>query len=62
MTEADKLRAFIFVKEQQIKDLESKYGTGVRPSWVGEDITRYWLYARDAKDQLAELEKNNATD
>ncbi len=62
MTEADKLRAFIVVKEQQIRDLESKYGTGVRPSWVGEDITRYWLYARDAKDQLAAMETSNATD
>lgn len=62
MTEADKLRAFIVVKEQQIRDLESKYGTGVRPSWVGEDITRYWLYARDAKDQLAAMEASNATD
>ena len=61
MTEADKLRAFIAVKEQQIRDLESKYGTGVRPSWVGEDITRYWLYARDAKDKLATMEANNAT-
>jgi hypothetical protein len=62
MTEADKLRAFIFVKEQQIRDLESKYGTGVRPSWVGEDITRYWLYARDAKDQLAAMEASNEPD
>ena len=62
MTEADKLRAFIAVKEQQIRDLESKYGTGVRPSWVGEDITRYWLYARDAKDQLAAMEAINEPD
>ena len=62
MTEADKLRAFIVVKEQQIRDLESKYGTGVRPSWVGEDITRYWLYARDAKDQLAAMEAINEPD
>ena len=62
MTEADKLRAFIVVKEQQIRDLESKYGTGVRPSWVGEDITRYWLYARDAKDQLAAMEASNEPD
>lgn len=62
MTDADKLRAFIVVKEQQIRDLESKYGTGVRPSWVGEDITRYWLYARDAKDQLAAMEASNEPD
>jgi hypothetical protein len=62
MTEADKLRAFIVVKEQQIRDLESKYGTGVRPSWVGEDITRYWLYARDAKDKLATMEASNEPD
>lgn len=62
MTEADKLRAFIVVKEQQIRDLESKYGTGVRPSWVGEDITRYWLYARDAKDQLTAMEASNEPD
>jgi hypothetical protein len=28
---------------------------------VGEDITRYWLYARDAKDQLAAMEASNET-
>jgi hypothetical protein len=58
----EELRAYIARKQQQIEDLEKRYGTGVRPGWVGEEITILQFYKRDAEKQLAELEKNNATD
>jgi hypothetical protein len=58
----ESLRSYIELKKKQIDDLEKKYGTGVRPSWVGEEIMILIHYQRDAEDQLAELEKNNATD
>jgi len=59
MTKADKLRVYIGYKQEQIDDLEKRYGTGVRPSWVGEEIMILIHYQRDAEDQLAEMEKNN---
>ena len=62
MTEADKLREYIARKQGQIKDLEKQYGTGVRPGWVGEEITMLTFYMQDAEDQLKQLEASNATD
>jgi len=62
MTEADKLREYIAHKQAQIDNLEKQYGTGVRPSWVGEEITMLTFYMQDAEDQLKQLEQNNATD
>jgi hypothetical protein len=59
MTTATKLCAYIAHKQSQIEDLEKRYGTGVRPGWVGEEIMILIHYQRDAEDQLAELEKNN---
>jgi hypothetical protein len=54
--------AYIELRQSQIEDLENKYGTGVRPAWVGEEIGILAHYKRDAEKQLAELEKNNATE
>jgi len=54
--------AYIELRQSQIEDLENRYGTGVRPAWVGEEIGILAHYKRDAEKQLAELEKNNATD
>jgi hypothetical protein len=56
------LLAYIELKKQQIADLERLYGTGVRSAAIGEDIGILSFYLRDAEQQLAELEKNNATD
>ena len=56
------LLAYIELKKQQIADLERLYGTGVRSAAIGEDIGILCFYLRDAEQQLAELEKNNATD
>jgi hypothetical protein len=56
------LLAYIELKKQQIADLERLHGTGVRSAAIGEDIGILCLYLRDAEQQLAELEKNNATD
>jgi hypothetical protein len=54
--------AYIELRQSQIEDLESRYGTGVRPAWVGEEIGILAHYKRDAEKQLAELEKDNATE
>jgi hypothetical protein len=62
MSKADKLRVYIGYKQEQIDDLEKRYGTGVRPSWVGEEITMLTFYVQDAEYELKRLEANNATD
>jgi hypothetical protein len=53
------LLSYIELRREQIEDLEKRYGTGVRPGWVGEEITILSFYKRDAEQQLAEMEKNN---
>ncbi len=58
----EELREYIARKQQQIEDMEKRYGTGVRPGWVGEEITILYFYKQDGEQQLAELEKNNATE
>ena len=60
MTEAQTLRDYIARKQGQIDDLEKQYGTGVRPGWVGEEITMLTFYKQDAEDQLKQLEAKNA--
>ena len=62
MTEADKLREYIAHKQAQMDDLEKRYGSGVRPSWLSQETTVLAFYIRDAEDQLKQLEENNATD
>jgi hypothetical protein len=56
------LLAYIELRQSQIDDLEKRYGTGVRPAWVGEEIGILLHYQRDAEAELKKLEKNNATD
>jgi len=56
------LLAYIELRQSQIDDLEKRYGTGVRPSWVGEEIGILLHYQRDAEAALKKLENNNATD
>jgi hypothetical protein len=58
----EECRAYIARKQEQIDDLEKRYGTGVRPAWVGEEIGILLHYQRDAEAELKKLEKNNATD
>ena len=65
MTKIESLREYIARKQGQIEDLEKKYGTGVRPSWVGEEITLLTFYMRDAEYELKQLEateEKNAAD
>jgi hypothetical protein len=61
MTEADKLREYIAQKQAQMDDLEKRYGSGVRPSWLSQETTVLAFYIRDAEDQLKQLEENDAT-
>jgi hypothetical protein len=54
------LLAYIELRQSQIDDLEKRYGTGVRPGWVGEEITMLTFYKQDAEDQIKQLEAKNA--
>jgi hypothetical protein len=56
------LLAYIELRKSQIDDLEKRYGTGVRPAWVGEEIGILLHYQRDAEAALKKLENNNAAD
>jgi len=56
----EECRAYIARKQEQIEDLEKRYGTGVRPGWVGEEITMLTFYMQDAEYELKQLEANNA--
>lgn len=56
MTDIKTLRAYIAHKQQQIEDLEKRYGTGVRPGWVGEEIAILHHYQKDAENELKRLE------
>ena len=56
------LLAYIELRREQIEDLERRYGTGVRPASVGEEIMILTLHLESAQKQIAELEKDNATD
>ena len=56
------LLAYLELRQSQIDDLEKRYGTGVRPAWVGEEIGILLHYQRDAETELKKLEKNNAAD
>ena len=60
MTKAQTLREYIAHRKAQIEDLEKRYGTGVRPGWIGEEITMLTFYMRDAEYELKQLEENNA--
>lgn len=53
----ESLREYIARKQQQIEALEKRHGTGVRPSWVGEEIGILSFYQRDAETQLKKLEE-----
>lgn len=60
MIEEQTLREYIAHKQAQIEDLEQRYGTGVRPGWVGEEITMLTFCKQDAEDQLKKMEQDNA--
>lgn len=62
MTKAQTLREYIAHRKAQIEDLEKRYGTGVRPGWIGEEITMLTFYMQDAEYELKQMEANNATD
>jgi hypothetical protein len=56
----ESLDAYIADRLAKIEDLEKRYGTGVRPGWVGEEITILSYYVQDAINARNELEQNNA--
>ena len=55
---------FILKAEQEIKDLEDKYGTGVRPGWVSAEMSTLWerlnrLYVKSSECEIQIKEKEN---
>ena len=62
MTKAQTLREYIAHRKAQIEDLEKRYGQGVRPGWLSEEIMMLKFYKQDAEDELKKVEQSNATD
>lgn len=58
----ENIRAYIERKNEQIDDLIQRYGQGVRPGWVSEELSMLAFYKQDAERQLSEMESDNATD
>jgi hypothetical protein len=56
----ESLDAYIADRMAKIEDLEKRYGTGVRPGWVGEEIMVLEFYIQDAIAARNELESKNA--
>lgn len=53
-TEAD-LRQAIAYNEAEIAQLRARYGDGVRPAWVGEEIGYLTMLIGQAKTELREI-------
>ena len=49
-------QSMIQFHERQCDDLIARYGHGVRPSWVSEDLALAGHQIRQYKQKLAELE------
>ena len=49
-------QSMIQFHERQCDDLIARYGHGVRPSWVSEDLALSGHQIRQYKQKLAELE------
>ena len=49
-------RSMIQFHERQCDDLIARYGHGVRPSWVSEDLALAGHQIRQYKQKLAEME------
>lgn len=56
--EIDRLESSIQYDMSQIKGLQDRYGRGVRPAWVGEEIGILMAQIATAKKKIAELESN----
>ena len=54
-TDLEILRDMIGMNERTIADLEKRYGTGVRPAWVGEEIGLYYYQIKHFYRQIAEI-------
>jgi len=52
-------RSMIQFHEKSCSDLLQRYGTGVRPSWVSEDLALAGHQIRLYKQRLSELEGQN---
>lgn len=62
MNTPETLRASVAACNCRIAELESQYGTGVRPAWVGEEIGIELAWRNQKAAELAELERVAAVD
>jgi len=58
----EETKEYIARKEQQIEALIKEHGQGVRPGWVGEEITILTFYKQDAENQMKQMEEANGND
>jgi hypothetical protein len=52
----DAMRSYIARQQAEIEKLEAIYGTGIRPSWVGEEIGSLMMQKQSAERKLAATE------
>jgi len=60
MTDAKKIVELECAKKRKmddIRDLEGRYGHGVRPGWVSTDISIAWAKVQDIDAQLKDLQQ-----
>lgn len=53
----DDLNKYIASRKSDIEDLLRKYGNGVRPSFVGDDISHHHMAIESAERDIAELQR-----
>lgn len=56
LAEIQSLRSYASNKNNDIAELERRYGTGARPAWVGEEISILRHYANLASTKADEKE------
>lgn len=54
--EIDSLRQYANTLDAEIAQLERRYGTGIRPAWVGDEIGIKFHYAARARAKADEKE------
>lgn len=62
MSDKERLKATIEACEADVRQLEARYGTGVRPAWVGDEIAMQCMRAEAARTRLTLLEREEADD
>jgi len=56
------LRSLIDEFDREIGQLEARYGDGIRPAWVGEEIGYIAARRQECRAELVALEASGAAD